>query len=173
MKHQHPRQANRPVAQPRLAGHRPSHRQAGSHRLNGGGDGLAPAVGIDIAYPKFEDGSWDFDRALYPQPSPWAEWIKLPVREFDFVVATPAMQIRVPTVMISTQYAQMPVRVPRVTRQAIFERDQGVCHIPANSSVVTATSTMSFHATAAAATHSKPRLGEAGDQFPQGQPSAT
>ena len=95
--------------------------------LNGGGDGLAPAVGIDIAYPKFEDGSWDFDRPLYLSPVSWTEWIKLPVRDFDFVVATPTMQIRVPTVMISTHYAQMPVRVPRVTRQAIFERDRGVC----------------------------------------------
>lgn len=45
--------------------------------LNGGGDGLTPAVGIDIAYPKFEDGSWDFHRPLYLSPVPWAEWIRL------------------------------------------------------------------------------------------------
>ncbi len=95
--------------------------------LNGGGDGLPPAIGIDIAYPRFEDGTWDFDRPLYLNPVPWDQWVRLPVREFDFTVSTPTLQIRVPTVIISTQFAKMPVRIPRVTRQAIFERDGGVC----------------------------------------------
>jgi 5-methylcytosine-specific restriction endonuclease McrA len=95
--------------------------------LNGGGDGLAPAIGVDIAYPKFEDGSWNFDRPLYLNPVPWDEWIQLPVREFDFVVSTPKLHIHVPTVIISTQFGRMPMRIPRVTRQAIFERDGGIC----------------------------------------------
>ncbi len=95
--------------------------------LNGGGDGMPPAIGIDIAYPRFEDGTWDFDRPLYLNPVPWDQWVRLPVREFDFTVSTPTLQIRVPTVIISTQFAKMPVRIPRVTRQAIFERDGGVC----------------------------------------------
>lgn len=95
--------------------------------LNGGGDGLPPALGLDIAYPQFDDGSWNFDRPLFLNPLPWGEWIKLPVREFDFAINTPRYPVRVPTVIVATQFDKMPVRMPRVTRQAIFERDGGVC----------------------------------------------
>jgi 5-methylcytosine-specific restriction endonuclease McrA len=95
--------------------------------LNGGGDDLPPALGLDIAYPKLEDGSWNFDRPLFLNPIPWEEWTQLPVRDFDFVVTTPKLRIRVPTVIISTQFNKMPVRVPRLSRQTIFERDAGVC----------------------------------------------
>lgn len=95
--------------------------------LNGGGDGLPPALGLHIAYPKLEDGSWNFDRPLYLAPLAWAEWSKLPVRDFDLAVRTPRQAIRVPTVIIATQYGKMPVRVPRVSRAAIYARDGGVC----------------------------------------------
>jgi 5-methylcytosine-specific restriction endonuclease McrA len=95
--------------------------------LNGGGDGLPPSLGLDIAYPQLEDGSWNFDRPLFLNPLSWVEWIKLPIREFDFVINTPRFGVRVPTVIISTQFDKMPMRFPRVTRQAIFERDGGHC----------------------------------------------
>lgn len=94
--------------------------------LNGGGDGVSPALGLDIAYPRVADG-WDFDRPLDLNPLPWAEWVQLPVREFDCVVHTPRLAVRVPTVIVATGFDRMPVRLPRVTRQAIFERDGGVC----------------------------------------------
>jgi 5-methylcytosine-specific restriction endonuclease McrA len=95
--------------------------------LTGGAAGLAPALGIDIGYPQLEDGSWNFDRPLYLDPLPWDQWIQLPVREFDFSVATPKFCLRVPTVIVSTQFDRMPMRAPRVSRKAIFERDRGVC----------------------------------------------
>ncbi len=95
--------------------------------LNGGGTDLPPALGLDIAYPKWDDGSFNFDRPLFLNPVPWVEWINLPIREFDFVVNTPTRAIRVPTVIIATQFEKMPVRFPRVSRQAIFERDGGIC----------------------------------------------
>lgn len=95
--------------------------------LNGGGDGLPPALGLDITYPKLEDGGWNFDRPLCLTPLAWSEWAQLPVRDFDFAVHTPRQAIRVPTVIIATHFDRMPVRLPRVTRQAIFERDGGVC----------------------------------------------
>jgi 5-methylcytosine-specific restriction endonuclease McrA len=95
--------------------------------LNGGAAGLAPALGLDIAYPRFADDTWNFDRPLYLNPVPWDEWVRLPVREFDFAVSTPRLRIRVPTVIIATQFDRMPLRVPRVSRAAIFARDGGVC----------------------------------------------
>src|SRR5262245_48057642 len=39
--------------------------------LNGGGDGLPPALGLDIAYPQLDDGTWNFDRPLFLNPLPW------------------------------------------------------------------------------------------------------
>jgi len=95
--------------------------------LNGGGDGLPPALGMDIGYAQRADGSWDFDRALYLNPVPWDEWVKLPVREFDFAIASMRLRVRVPTVVISTNYSRMPLRTPRASRTAIYERDGGVC----------------------------------------------
>lgn len=95
--------------------------------LHGGGDGLPPALGLDIAYAQRADGSWDFDRPLSLAPLAWAAWTQLPIREFDFVVHTPRQAIRVPTVIVATNFDRMPVRLPRVTRQAIFERDGGIC----------------------------------------------
>jgi 5-methylcytosine-specific restriction endonuclease McrA len=95
--------------------------------LNGGAAGLPPALGVDIAYLKLKDGSWNFDRPLYLNPVAWDEWVKLPVRDFDFSISTPKLHLRVPTVIVSTQFDRMPVRIPRVTRAAILERDQGVC----------------------------------------------
>jgi 5-methylcytosine-specific restriction endonuclease McrA len=95
--------------------------------LNGGNDNLPPALGLDIAYPKTDDDSWNFDRPLFLNPVAWKEWVKLPIRDYDFVVNTPNLCIRVPTVMIATQFDRMPVRLPRVSRDAIFTRDGGVC----------------------------------------------
>lgn len=95
--------------------------------LNGGGEGLPPARGVDIAYPQRDDGSWDLDRPARLNPVAWDEWVTLPVREFDLAVSTPRLRIRVPTVIVSTRFDRMPLRLPRVTRAAIFERDQGIC----------------------------------------------
>lgn len=67
--------------------------------LNGGTDGIAPAVALDIAYPLLPDGTPDYTRLSSVVPVPWAQWIELPVRDFDLSVNTPRRQIRVPTVI--------------------------------------------------------------------------
>ncbi len=95
--------------------------------LNGGSGDITAALGLDITYAQRADATWDFDRAIGLQPLAWAEWIKLPVREFDFAINTPNLRLRVPTVIICPNFDQMPVRTPRLSRQAIFERDGGIC----------------------------------------------
>ncbi len=95
--------------------------------LNGGADGIAPAVALDIAYPPLPDGTPDYTRLSSVVPVPWAQWIELPVRPFDLSVNTPRRQIRVPTVIIATNFDRMPMAQPRLTRRAIFQRDGGVC----------------------------------------------
>lgn len=95
--------------------------------LNGGDAAQPPALGLDIVYPRNGDGSFDFARPLLLRPVCWAEWVTLPVREFDLVIHTPRQAIRVPTVVIATRYERVPLRAPRLSRAAIFTRDGGVC----------------------------------------------
>ncbi len=95
--------------------------------MTGGADGIAPAVGLDIGYGKLPGGDWDFEHPIYLQPVPWMEWLQLPIRDFDVTIATSRLVVRAPTVIVSMHYASMPVRVPRVTREAILQRDGGVC----------------------------------------------
>jgi 5-methylcytosine-specific restriction endonuclease McrA len=95
--------------------------------LAGGDSGTPPALGLDIGYEQRPDGAFDFDRPTHFNPTKWDDWINLPIREFDLVIQTPKMRIRVPTVMVATHYAKMPMSKPRLSRRAIFERDGGVC----------------------------------------------
>jgi len=94
--------------------------------LTGGDRANPPAVGLDIAYPRTDDG-WDFGRPLYLNPVKWDDWIALPVRGFDFSVSTATRRIRVPTVIIATQFSRMPMRQPRLCHASIYERDGGRC----------------------------------------------
>ncbi len=95
--------------------------------LTGGSDGIAPAVGLDIGYAQAADGSWQFGEPLYLNPVPWDEWVKLPIRDFDLTIHSARLTIRVPTVIVSTQYDRMPICTPRLSRDAIFARDGGIC----------------------------------------------
>ena len=95
--------------------------------LTGGSDGIAPAVGLDIGYAQAAAGSWQFDEPLYLNPVPWDEWVKLPIRDFDLTIHSARLTIRVPTVIVSTQYDRMPICTPRLSRDAIFSRDGGIC----------------------------------------------
>jgi 5-methylcytosine-specific restriction endonuclease McrA len=95
--------------------------------LCGGSDGIAPAVGLDLGYGTIPDGSWDFSHPVYLIPTPWDKWLELPIRPFDQVIATATRRIRVPTVVIATNYSRMPLRRPGLSRESIFERDGGIC----------------------------------------------
>ena len=94
--------------------------------LTGGDRENPPALGLDIAYPRLEDG-WDFDRPVYLNPVKWDDWIQLPVREFDFTISSATLKVRVPTVIVATQFSKMPMKQPRLCRASIYERDGGRC----------------------------------------------
>lgn len=57
----------------------------------------------------------------------WENWLKLPVRESDQSVNTPRGPIRVPTVIVATNYSRVPYYQPRFGANGIWERDGGVC----------------------------------------------
>jgi len=60
-------------------------------------------------------------------PATWEDWLKLPIREFDRAVKTPRGLIRVPTVIVASNYSKIPIRRPRFGARGIWERDGGIC----------------------------------------------
>jgi 5-methylcytosine-specific restriction endonuclease McrA len=61
------------------------------------------------------------------KPVPWAEWIKLPVREGDHAVRTARGAIRVPTVIVAVNFAKVPKKRPKLCSKTIRERDGNRC----------------------------------------------
>jgi len=57
------------------------------------------------------------------RPVTWEEWVTLPIREQDEAVHTVRGQIRVPTVIVSVNYAKVPKKRPKLCARAIRERD--------------------------------------------------
>jgi 5-methylcytosine-specific restriction endonuclease McrA len=60
-------------------------------------------------------------------PTKWNDWLALPAREHDFGVNTPRGLVRVPTVVVASNYAKIPLRRPCFGARGIWERDGGVC----------------------------------------------
>lgn len=60
-------------------------------------------------------------------PVKWDDWLKLPVREEDHVVNTPRGPVRVPTVIVASNYSKVPLCHPRFGARGIWERDGGIC----------------------------------------------
>jgi 5-methylcytosine-specific restriction endonuclease McrA len=60
-------------------------------------------------------------------PTKWNDWIVLPVRDSDRAVKTSRGLVRVPTVIVASNYTRVPLRRPRFGARGIWERDGGVC----------------------------------------------
>lgn len=60
-------------------------------------------------------------------PTKWRDWIALPIREHDLTVMTGRGPVRVPTVVVASNYTRVPMRRPRFGVRGIWERDGGVC----------------------------------------------
>ncbi len=73
------------------------------------------ATGLDIS----DDGTM--------VPVRWSDWVLLPVRDSDNAVKTVRGAIRVPTVMVLSNFAKVPKKRPKFGSRGIWERDGGVC----------------------------------------------
>ncbi len=60
-------------------------------------------------------------------PVSWEEWLDLPIAETDQAVGTPMGQIRVPTVVIMSSYALVPMKRPKFNSRNLWQRDDGCC----------------------------------------------
>ena len=61
------------------------------------------------------------------RPVPWNEWLALPIREQDNAIHTVRGPIRVPTVIVSVNFARVPTKRPKLCAKAIRERDGNRC----------------------------------------------
>jgi len=84
-------------------------------------------VALNIIYKKNKDGFLDFSEVEDIQAVKWEEWIKLPVRECDLEIRTSKMSIRVPTIIASSKYSEIPTKRFRPTKRNIWLRDDGIC----------------------------------------------
>lgn len=69
----------------------------------------------------------DDARAEQLRPVTWAEWLTLPIRESDHAVQTVRGPIRVPTVIVSVNFARVPKKRPKLCAKTIRERDGNRC----------------------------------------------
>lgn len=64
-------------------------------------------LAMDIVYTMNKDGSPNFDSHEYLEPVEWDKWITLPVRPWDISIRSIHLHIRVPTVVITKNYAKV------------------------------------------------------------------
>ena len=61
------------------------------------------------------------------RPVTWEEWITLPIRAQDNSVQTMRGPIRVPTVIVAVNFANVPKKRPKLCAKTIRERDGNCC----------------------------------------------
>ena len=82
---------------------------------------------LDIVYATNPDGTTDFSTHEYVNPVTWDEWIKLPIREYDFAIHSMNLVIRAPTVVIVKRYDKIRTKAfkGKPTKQGLYHRDGG------------------------------------------------
>lgn len=82
---------------------------------------------LNIVYKSNEDGTLDYSNIEKVEPLKWDKWIELPIRECDFEIRTTKLTIRVPTILVSSTYKEIPLRTFKLTKKNIWFRDNGIC----------------------------------------------
>lgn len=93
-------------------------------------DGLRPAaMALDIHYKLNDDGSPNHGEVIGMNPVPWDAWVTLPLRSWDMTLNTTRSKIRVPTVIVASQYRDMPKKKAHVSKNGIRQRDNDTCQV--------------------------------------------
>ena len=92
-------------------------------------NGKPSTMALDIEYELDENGQPIFDEAKSMNPVSWDEWMMLPIRPWDLFINSPTRSIRVPTVIIATNFNKMPIKTfkGKPSKDGIWNRDQGIC----------------------------------------------
>ena len=79
------------------------------------------ATGLDVQGPE-----WMI-------PVKWADWTQLPVREEDFSIGTVDGLIRIPTVMVLSNFDRVQLKRPSFSLKGLWLRDGGLCQYTGRS----------------------------------------
>lgn len=60
-------------------------------------------------------------------PTKWEEWQGLPIREGDASIGTSRGSMRVPTVIVVSNFAKVPKKRPKFSSRSLWHRDGGRC----------------------------------------------
>ena len=87
----------------------------------------SPKTALKIEYLQLPDGTYDFNNPIEILPLRWNEWAELMPRPHDEdCIHTPRTIIRVPTVVIATNYSSIPMRRFRPTKSVLFNLQKGL-----------------------------------------------
>ena len=92
-------------------------------------NGKPSTMALDIEYELDDNGQPIFDEAKSMNPVSWDEWMLLSIRPWDLFINSPTRSIRVPTVIIATNFNKMPIKTfkGKPSKDGIWNRDQGIC----------------------------------------------
>ena len=97
--------------------------------LMGGKDGEPPALALDIHYKYDEFGVPILDKMESFDQLEWEYWMMLEPRrgDLDSVIHTSKRIIRIPTVIVCTNFHTMPLKDQKPTKAGIRRRDGNKC----------------------------------------------
>ncbi len=97
--------------------------------LNSTNDQITPAAkALQIEYVLNDDGTPNFEKVEFMQERTWEEWIcDVKVRDWDLVIHSPHLSIRIPHIIITVNYAKMPIKKQRICKETIKKRDNNRC----------------------------------------------
>lgn len=95
--------------------------------MMGGNPENPPVKALDISYPIDKDGNYLFQETPSIIPVSWVEWMSLPIRDYDKVINTANLRIRIPTVTVSVNYNKMPKRNFNPSKEVLYNLQKGRC----------------------------------------------
>lgn len=84
---------------------------------------------LDLVYEQMVDGSYNTDSLISARPVSVDEWMNLAVRSCDLVINCGCRQLRAPTIIVASSYSDIPMKRPKFSTQAIWERDNYTCQV--------------------------------------------
>lgn len=60
-------------------------------------------------------------------PVKWDQWSELEIRDHDLSVGVTSGRMRVPTILVLSNYNKVPIHSPKLNSRNIWLRDQGIC----------------------------------------------
>jgi len=87
-------------------------------------NGKHPVLAIDMEVVTDENGE---QTLVYANPIPWEKWIELEIRPGDLYVQSAHQKIRVPTVLVASNFNKLVVKKPRLSKSSVASRDSETC----------------------------------------------